>query len=825
MSEHPSTEVARVERATLRAVRFKDERARAPTPWDGPVLDLVGAQHLTRVEKKGTPAFSPLVYEDGATRGKRGIRSATALVLDFDHLAASVADQVWQKLRARGWALVGYTSFSHHADGPDDVCFRVLVLVSRPILPDEYEPVWLAANAALGRVADANARDISRLWYVASCPPERLEHAWVRVVDGRPLDVDRALSASAIRPRSRRKADTGAGTGAIAEGERNAGLTSLGGTLRRKGAGRDELLAALNAANIARCVPPLHDDEVVAIVDSLLRYDPASPLITLNLTDAGNGERFQALHGARFAFVHAWGCWYHYDGVRWLRDGSGEATRGALATLRATGAEAEKIPDEDQRGELVKHTLDSESSARLGAMLTIAQSLLPVSTDDLDRDVDLLNVRNGTLDLRTGELRPHHRDDWLTRLAPVEYDASATCPRWEAFLLRAMGGNEALVAFLQRAIGYALTGHTNEQVLFLLYGVGANGKSTFLETIRALLGDLSAIADFGTFLKRDSEGARNDIARLVGTRFVSAVEAEAGKPLAEALVKQLTGGDTITARFLFKEFFDFKPQFKIWLAANHKPTIGGSDHGIWRRIRLVPFTVTIPEHERDPKLTQKLAEELPGILAWAVRGCLAWRADGLGVPDEVKAATASYREEMDAFGGFVEASCVAELGVTVPAADLYGAYARWCEANGERARSQKSLAASLRERGFEAAKGTKGVRVWRGLRLRRDDETVPAVGGGWRMGGAFSANSDRSDQTPHVAYGGCDPSFLSDRKPIYPPPSATHCEDEGSTSGSWVADREKSRIGDPPHPPPIRHPDARSELDENVGTDWEEGEL
>ena len=823
MSDQPTTEVARVERATLRAVRFKDERSRAPTPWEGPVLDLVGAQHVTRVEKKGTPAFSPLVYEDGATRGKRGIRCATALVLDFDHLAANVADQVWQKLRARGWALVGYTSFSHHAEGPDDVCFRVVVLVSRPILPDEYEPVWLAANAALGRVADANARDISRLWYVASCPPERLEHAWVRVVDGRPLDVDRALSASAMRPRGRgRKADPGA---AIAEGERNAGLMRLGGGLRRRGAGRDELLASLHAANVARCVPPLPEDEVVAIVDSLLRYDPASPLITLNTTDAGNAERFQSLHGARFAFVHAWGSWYHYDGVRWLRDTSGEATRGALATLRATAAEAEKVPDEDQRGELLKHALDSESSARIAAMLNIAQSLLPVSTDDLDRDVDLLNVANGTLDLRTGELRPHHRDDWLTRLAPVAFDANASCPRWEAFLLRAMGGNEALVAFLQRAIGYALTGHTNEQVLFLLYGVGANGKSTFLETIRALLGDLSAIADFNTFLKRDSDGARNDIARLVGTRFVSAVEAEAGKPLAEALVKQLTGGDTITARFLFKEFFDFKPQFKIWLAANHKPTIGGSDHGIWRRIRLVPFTVTIPEHERDPRLTQKLAEELPGILAWAVRGCLAWRENGLGVPDEVKAATASYREEMDAFGGFVEASCVSDAGATVPAAELYAAYTKWCEANGERARSQKSLASGLRERGFEAAKGAKGVRVWRGIRLRRDGETAPATGGGWRMGGAFSGNSDHSDQTPHVAYEGCDPSRLSDRKPIQAPPTATHRENDGPDGVPEVADREKSRIGDPPQLPPIRHPEPRSDLDANVGMDWEEGEL
>lgn len=556
----PSSDIVRMERATLRGVRFRDEHAKTPVPWEGLVLDLVGSRHVPRVEKRGTPAYSPVEYEDGALRGKRGIIKATALVLDFDHLTEAQADGVQRKLRAVGWAHVTCTSFSHMAGGADDHCFRALVVVSRPILPGEYEAVWEATNAALGRQADANARDISRLWYVASCPPERLEHAWVRPVDGRPLDVDRAIAASGLT-QGRRKKPTGTNT-TLAEGERNAGLVRLGGSLRRKGAGRDELLAALHAANLSRCDPPLADSEVASIVDSLVRYDPASPLLVLNLTDAGNAERFQAHEGDRFAFVHAWGSWLQFDGVRWQRDSSGEAVRAALGTLRAMADESDKVPDEDHRSTLVKHALDSESSARLSAMLTLGQAMLPRAPEDLDRDPDLLNVANGTLDLRTGTLRPHDRRDWLTRLAPVPYLPDAACPRWEAFLHRAMAGNERLIAFLQKAVGYSLTGHVNEQVLLLLYGVGANGKSTFLETLRALLADYSAIADFNTFLKRDSEGARNDLARLVGTRFVSAVEAEAGKPLAEALVKQLTGGDTITARFLFKEFFDFRPQFK-----------------------------------------------------------------------------------------------------------------------------------------------------------------------------------------------------------------------------------------------------------------------
>jgi len=783
----PPTEpadVVRIEQATLRAVRFRDERARAPIPWEGPVLELVGRQHVARAEKKGTPAFSSVEYEEGTLRGKRGVLRATAFVLDFDHLTGEQAELVERKVRAAGWAHVAYSSFSHMKNGSDDRCFRLLILVSRPVLPAEYEPVWVATNGALGRLADAAARDISRLWFVASCPPERLEHTFIRAVDGRPLDVDRAIAASSLKPRRRKKRR--GDSAPLADGERNVGLVRLGGSLRRKGAGRDELLGALHAANVARCEPPLVEPEVGGIVDSLLRYDAASALLVLNATDAGNAERFVAHAGERFAYVHAWGTWLNYDGVRWQRDGSGAAVREALATLRAMAAEVEKVPDEEHRGVLLKHALDSESSSRIAAMLTLGQAMLPRATEDLDRDPDLLNVANGTLDLRTGELRPHDSDDWLTRLAPVEYDAEATCPLWATFLDRVMGGNERLITFLQRAVGYSLTGHTNEQILLLLYGVGANGKSTFLETLRAILADYSAITDFNTFMKRDSEGARNDLARLVGTRLVSAVEAEAGKPLAEALVKQLTGGDTITARFLFKEYFDFKPQFKIWLAANHKPNVRGSDHGIWRRIRLVPFTITIPEAERDPRLTQKLAGELPGILAWAVRGCMDWREHGLGTPAEVLAATASYREEMDRFGGFFDEVCVIELGATVTAKELYEAYQAWCEANGERSRSKKALAVVLQERGYEPFR-TKRARCWRGLRLRGKDEPLPEGGDALTHGDAGSGYSAHEQQQGHPLQGGCDGSSPRVRYPEVTSPSVMRhpSDQEAPDASGW----------------------------------------
>ncbi len=723
----PAPAKLRIAETTLHAVRFKDERARVPEPWEGRVLDLVGPRHRLTDSKKGTAAFSAVAYAPGTTRGKRNVVHATALILDFDHLSSEAAESVRLRLEQRGWAWVAYSSFSHLADGADDCCFRVVVLVSRPVLPDEFDSVWVAANAALGNLADRNARDISRVWYVAASPAERAGTAWLEHRDGRPLDVDGAVAADRQGRRRQRRKDRGSPEAGppIPSGDRNSTLMSLAGAMRRRGADLETIRDALAQTNRARCQPPLEDAEVARIAESAVRYQPTSVLLAANRTDLGNAERFAAFAGDRFRYVHTWGTWLFFDGKRWTRDTDGGATRWCRDTLRAIAAEAGTLSEPEARDQLVKHALDSESAARIGAMTGLAQALLPVATEALDRDPDLFNVANGTLDLRTGTLRPHDRADLLTRLAPVPFDPDAACPRWDAFLLRCMGGDKALVGFLQRAVGYALTGHTSEQVLLLLYGTGANGKSTFLETIRALLGDYATQTDFTTFLKREGEGVRNDLARLVGTRFVSAVEAEAGVPLAEALVKQVTGGDIITARFLFREFFEFRPTFKLWLAANHKPNVRGSDHGIWRRIRLVPFTVTIPEVERDPKLLEKLAAELPGILDWAVRGCLDWREHGLGAPDAVKAATASYREEMDAFGGFLDEACVVHEAASVTAKELYTAYQAWCEANGERARSQKALAMGLRERGFAAVRTNK-ARGWAGLRLRGPLEVLAA---------------------------------------------------------------------------------------------------
>jgi len=281
-----------------------------------------------------------------------------------------------------------------------------------------------------------------------------------------------------------------------------------------------------------------------------------------------------------------------------------------------------------------------------------------------------------------------------------------------------MDGNQNLITFLQRAVGYSLTGATSEQVLFFLYGTGANGKSTFLDIIYELFGNYASATPTSTLLsKAGSDTIPNDIARLKGVRFVSAVETEDGRRLAESVLKQITGDKRISARFMRGEWFDFKPECKLWLAANHKPVIRGTDDGIWRRIRLIPFTVSIPPEEQDRKLFEKLLTELPGILNWAMQGCVRWQREGLDLPLEVKTAIATYRAEMDTLSDFFAECCIVAPDATASAKELYLRYTFWCEENGERPERQKAFGMRLSERGFKRVKNN--ITIWHGIGVVR----------------------------------------------------------------------------------------------------------
>ncbi len=450
---------------------------------------------------------------------------------------------------------------------------------------------------------------------------------------------------------------------------------------------------------------------------------PAAPGRHRNLTDLGNAERLADQQAADLRFCEARG-WMVFDARRW-RHNEPEAMRRAKATVRGIYAEAAHVEDDDERKRLVAHARASEGLARLEAMLRLARSERPfeIVQGAFDADPLLLNVLNGTIDLRTGELRPHRREDLLTKLVTVAYDPTARCDAWERFLRDTTGGNEELIGFLRRAVGYSLTGLTSEEKLFFVHGPAASGKSSFVEGIKTMMGDYARAADFESFLaRRDASGApRNDLAALAGARFVPSIEVDDGRRLAAGLVKQLTGGDTIAARFLYKETFEFLPSFKLWLVANDAPRVSDADSGMWRRILRVPFVHEVPPDRRDPKLKTLLKDPTRGgaaILAWAVRGCLEWQERGLDPPALVTTATEDYRRSQDPLRDFVDERCRLDPTLWTRTAELRAAYERWCAETGElHPLGRRSLAERLTRLGAAADKTTGGMRIWRGVGL------------------------------------------------------------------------------------------------------------
>lgn len=449
--------------------------------------------------------------------------------------------------------------------------------------------------------------------------------------------------------------------------------------------------------------------------------------------------------------------WLVWSGTHWKQDKTALVQELAIKAARQRLRDAVEIQDTDRQKAEVGFSLGCLSASRRRAVVDTAAvfqaiNLLP---EALDADPWVLNCQNGTLCLRTGELRPHRREDYLTRVAPVPYEPSATCPLWEKFLARVMADNADVIAYLQRAAGYCLTGSTGEEVFFLLHGPGRNGKGVFTGTLAALLGDLADTVpvDLLCDSKRNADAPSPHLAKLPGVRLVHTSEAEEGRRLGEALVKLLSGGDEITAAAKFQDPIRFKPQFKLLFSTNHRPDIRGTDEGIWSRVHLVPFTVTIPPHERDKHLKQKLLAELPGILAWAVRGCLEWQRVGLNPPAEVRAATASYRAESDVLAPFLAECCTTEprAGGLFPEPpkvlrkELFASYLAWCAENAERPLSSKNFAAALDERGFHDRKGSKGVRFRLGIRLldESDEEPSSDVGGVSGVGGAVSGDSSK----------------------------------------------------------------------------------
>lgn len=526
---------------------------------------------------------------------------------------------------------------------------------------------------------------------------------------------------------------------------------------------------------------PEHGDEAPAPEDGPPVDESAPPDPTPNgvdryrCSDVGNATRFHDRFGrdVRWCSATPGEGLLTWDGARWkadvMRKVGGLAQAVALdvvADAQAAWAEVQrledmasgKIPPEDpmtlasrtkaakKRAKAVDGWAKStEMSPRLKAMIEVALPGIALRHEDLDADQYLFNTATGTVDLRHGLLYPPRREDRITKIGgAAARPASTGCPLWIAFLMRIMGADKdpeseatkragEMVAFLQRCLGYSLTGSTKEQCMFILYGHGANGKSTFLDVVRAVWGEYGVHARAETFM-RDARKSSipNDIAALFGSRLITASEPEQGDQLNTSLMKEMTGDSAMTARFLNREFFTFMPTFKVFLATNHRPVIKDTGHGTWRRPILIPFTVTIPEGERDKDLTRKLMEEKDAILAWAVQGCGEWmfgdesigRKPGLGVPAFVSEAIEDYRRDMDILAEFLAERCVVHVDERVTNTDIYKAFAGWQKDNGEQPRSHRWFTRALMDRGYKREdRRDLGCR-WEGLGLRRDQRPV-----------------------------------------------------------------------------------------------------
>lgn len=430
--------------------------------------------------------------------------------------------------------------------------------------------------------------------------------------------------------------------------------------------------------------------------------------------DMGNAQRFCDLFGEEIRYCYTDKKWFYYDGRKWCVDNTGAVKRMADKAVEAMKAEAKVYAqtDEESGGDMLKtfekHMKASRSNKSKNAMLGEVQHHVPVLPAQLDRHKTSLNTPGGIIDLKTGELKPHSSEEYFTKITSVEYSENADCPRWLTFLDDIFGRDRELIRYVQKAVGYSLTGSTAEQCAFFLYGTGRNGKSTFLEVIREAFGDYSANIQPETIMVRNSQSSaiNSDIARLKGARLVTSVEPNEGVRINEGLLKQLTGDDVVTARKLYGEEFEFKPEFKLWMATNHKPIIRGTDTGVWRRIHMIPFTVQIPPDKVDRKLKYKLKAEMPAIFRWCIDGCLLWQQEGLKMPRAVAESVREYRREMDVISAFIEDMCTTGPGLSVQASSLYAAYLNWAEHGNEYKMSATKFSIEVAKR-FEKVKGKK----------------------------------------------------------------------------------------------------------------------
>lgn len=719
----------------------------------GPCLPAPDDDHHRKTKRNGTG--SPVVgqpYRSAATAGARRF-----VALDVDNIPTAAAMQAMSDWM-QSLSAFGYTTWSHAPDAPR---MRWIVELDREASREECVAVTTTLRrrmvAALG--FDGFDKSLDRPEQPIYTPGTTAE---VFVCDGLPLRVgdllrDATAKAGELLPRlpaqttalrdnddqviENASADPGTGesfaelwAGDASEyASPSEADIALMGMLWNASGDANQCLRMFETSPLyrpekARKSRGYYEKTLAKVMQSPARVtrvelDAADPC-----TDKANAIRIRDHLGNDLLYVTGMG-WALWNGTRWDTRGlpaQGYVTQHLDHIVRADAVRLAKheqmqaTPKEFQRaGHLFKFAKHAGDLMGIRRAMALAEPMLAVSANELDKDPWMLGCNNGTIDLRTGQLRPPDRDQLITKSTRVDYDPGATCPTWDAFLQRIFRGRPEILPFLQRLAGFWLTGLTDPQYLVVLYGTGSNGKTTMVKTLAAAMGDYAGPASPDLLMAKHGSEHPTGMADLQGLRFVYAVESGEGGRLNEERVKALTGSDTIKARRMREDFFSFEPSHKLAMLTNHKPLIRGRDEGIWRRVKLVPYLERITGNEVDPSLVTRLAAEYPGILRWMVEGARMFHEDGgrLTPPESVDDATNAYRTESDVLGAFVSEECLLDEKASALTSELYLVYTSWCDDNGERPMSKKALGLRLQEMGFDRGQDRRGARMWKGLRL------------------------------------------------------------------------------------------------------------
>lgn len=689
-------------------------------------------------ENKNVP-FRSLIQLDidtKTTAKKKGAEPVVKVAPPIDEVQKLIADYEWIAASSHG-----------HDPVHGIIKYRIVMPPDRDILPDEYPFILIALNSRLGGVLDQNAFQWSQPFYLPSCPPQNAGNKFFTHNIGSPLPVDRFVQLGRAIARKTQKSGPVSKLGAALAGglstrpetlenierlksaldaldpdmERNEWRNAVwsvaahqwasGHDKAREWSARGRLWDEKEFEKVWNSFDPMRSDAigggtVYHMARQVCWIDPA---ITAE-SDVRNAIEFAADHRGKLFFGYPAGKWLRFDGSRWAWCDAGEEMVAAKATAaRIARGAARQYAVEPTHPDTIKAMKDAkklQSEKSLMAMLNLAKSESGMgigSMSMLDADPWLLNVGNGVVDLRTGKLLAHSPDFLMVRQCNANYAPGADCPKWKQFLDDIFESDLELIGFVQRALGYSLSGSITEEVFFFMHGSGANGKSVFANvTSRILDGySLTAPATMLSYRREEDKGrATSEMARLNGSRLVLANETQAGERLDERLIKVLVSRERIAARFMYKELFEFLPTHKLWVRGNHKPVIKGADEGTWRRIHLIPFKRFFKLDERIPDLEDTLMAERDAILTWMIEGCLAWQRDGLRAPDAVVNATAEYRDESDIFGQWLDEFCALGAQLAVAQTDAYGSYKEFCVRDGYKAMSKKQFTTTLKGRGI-----------------------------------------------------------------------------------------------------------------------------